>query len=176
MLDSIRPPRPCKGCGGKLVRRHDERDRQWEIRLYCSTHCWDTHRPVTKPKATGRGRANILYPGESCSVCGKPYGGRGNVQRHHTDGDTMNNNRSNIAFLCTTHHMQAHKLRDGRGPGGGARPRVARMVHDRAVAKFQKAIPLSDAGLIHEEIAARLGVSRSTVSRWFRKYEQGKPR
>ncbi len=166
--------RLCEGCGGPLVRRANEHDRYWATRRFCSPHCWDTNRPVTKPKVTGRSRANVLYPGEPCSVCGKPYGGRGNVQRHHVDGDTMNNGRTNIAFLCITHHMQAHRLRDGHGPGGGARPRVAKMVHDRAVAKFQHAIPLSDAGLIHEEIALRLGVSRSTVSRWFRKYEQGK--
>lgn len=57
--------------------------------------------------ATGRQRARKLYPGViPCEVngCGKK------AERHHIDGNTSNNDRSNIAFLCNKHHKEA----DGR--------------------------------------------------------------
>lgn len=56
----------------------------------------------------GRQRARRLYPGPlECQV-----GGCSNkrVERHHKDGNTRNNDPSNIAFLCNKHHKEA----DGR--------------------------------------------------------------
>jgi predicted amidophosphoribosyltransferase len=40
-----------------------------------------------------------------CERCGKPA-----TERHHKDGDTGNNVRSNLAFLCRRCHM----IEDGR--------------------------------------------------------------
>jgi hypothetical protein len=48
-----------------------------------------------------------MFPGlHRCEVegCG------GTAERHHVDGNTGNNDRSNIAFLCNKHHKEA----DGR--------------------------------------------------------------
>lgn len=160
----------CEGCGERLVRKPNE-GFHWTKRRFCDAKCWDQNRPVTPSKSAGRSLANRLHPGEPCEVCAMPYGGRGRVQRHHIDGDTMNNDRSNIAFLCVAHHMSAHRARDGKGPGGGPRPRIAKAKHDAAVAKYRQAIPLRDAGWRHEDIAAWMGTSRSTVSRWFRLYK-----
>lgn len=55
----------------------------------------------------GRQRARHLFPGSHvCEIegCGR------RAERHHKDGDTRNNDRSNIAFLCNKHHKEA----DGR--------------------------------------------------------------
>lgn len=53
----------------------------------------------------GRWGAQQLYPGPLfCEhlvngvVCGEP------AERHHVDGDTHNNARSNVRFLCRKHH------------------------------------------------------------------------
>lgn len=55
----------------------------------------------------GRQRARRMYAGEhACEIadCGA------RAERHHKDGNTSNNERSNIAFLCHKHHVEA----DGR--------------------------------------------------------------
>ena len=54
---------------------------------------------------TGNHRAQIMYPLEPCEVCGSEKS-----ERHHKDDDTLNNDRSNIQFLCRKHHMEV----DGR--------------------------------------------------------------
>jgi hypothetical protein len=53
---------------------------------------------------TGRCRAERWYLPKPCEVCGAES------ERHHKDGNTLNNETSNIAFLCRKHHMEA----DGR--------------------------------------------------------------
>ena len=48
----------------------------------------------------GRVRAIKLYPGRRpCVICRRPG------ERHHRDGNTVNNNKANITWLCRTHHM-----------------------------------------------------------------------
>lgn len=55
----------------------------------------------------GRQRARKLFPGEHlCEIAGCSK----KAERHHKDGNTGNNERSNIAFLCHRHHV----LEDGR--------------------------------------------------------------
>ena len=54
---------------------------------------------------TGHSRAIATFTLEPCAVCGSEKS-----ERHHIDGDYMNNARSNIRFLCRKHHMQE----DGR--------------------------------------------------------------
>jgi hypothetical protein len=122
------------------------------------------------PDKTGRGRARALYPLEPCEVCGKTGSGRGSIDRHHRNSDRLDNAPENIAFLCRRHHHAAHKLTDGK-VGGGPRPRIAALLHDRAIVSAIEAAALRDAGLTQAAIAARMGVNPKTVSRWFGKYE-----
>ena len=98
-----------------------------------------------------------------------PYGGRGRVQRHHVDGDRMNNDRANIAFLCVQHHKDAHRVSDGK-VGGGPRPRVAALLRDRAIAQTQIARQALADGYTLLGVAESMGVSVWTVHRWLRKY------
>ena len=54
---------------------------------------------------SGRGRAirkHSLIPCEICEL--------NKTERHHKDGNTLNNNPDNIQFLCRKHHMEE----DGR--------------------------------------------------------------
>lgn len=55
---------------------------------------------------TGRRRAQRLYREIcSCEKCGKAA-----MDRHHVDGNTLNNDPANIEFLCRRCHMES----DGR--------------------------------------------------------------
>ena len=58
---------------------------------------------------TGRGRAQKLYEPGACLVCGQP------AERHHVDGNTLNNASENVVLLCRKHHRTIH-------PGNGPRP------------------------------------------------------
>lgn len=52
---------------------------------------------------TGRTRCQKLYPGPlQCEI----EGCEKKAERHHKDGDTLNNERSNIQFLCRSHHAK----------------------------------------------------------------------
>lgn len=53
----------------------------------------------------GRARARASYELGPCQQCGKPA-----VDRHHKDGDTLNNTPGNVEPLCRRCHMTA----DGR--------------------------------------------------------------
>jgi len=53
----------------------------------------------------GRSRALRLFPPQPCSVCGKAR-----AERHHIDGNTLNNKPGNILFVCRKCHM----AKDGR--------------------------------------------------------------
>lgn len=54
--------------------------------------------------SSGRDRARRMYPSRSCRICGRE------TEHHHKDGNPLNNEPSNIDFLCRKHHMEA----DGR--------------------------------------------------------------
>lgn len=57
-------------------------------------------------RRSGNCRARRLYlKCQPCIICGAHNG-----ERHHKDGDTLNNSPANIVFLCRRHHMEA----DGR--------------------------------------------------------------
>ncbi len=64
-------------------------------------------------KQSGRERAIRKYPFEPCTVCGSLKS-----ERHHKDGNTLNNERSNIQFLCRKHHMQIDGRKTGVDLGG----------------------------------------------------------
>jgi len=69
-------------------------------------------KPDTTNPQTGRGRARARYKQkEPCVVCNSP-----DAERHHRDGNALNNEPSNVPFLCRRCHM----IEDGRIkiPGG----------------------------------------------------------
>jgi hypothetical protein len=53
---------------------------------------------------SGRRQAERLFPSSPCELCGKKG------ERHHINGDPIDNRRENISFLCRRCHMAA----DGR--------------------------------------------------------------
>lgn len=53
----------------------------------------------------GRSRALRLFPSGPCIRCDDPNG-----ERHHKDGDTLNNDPNNVEMLCRKCHMKS----DGR--------------------------------------------------------------
>jgi formylmethanofuran dehydrogenase subunit E len=57
---------------------------------------------------TGHQRAQRLFPMKACENCGSA--GR---DRHHRDGNTLNNDPANIAILC----RRCHQAEDGRLDG-----------------------------------------------------------
>ncbi len=61
----------------------------------------------TSNPGTGRMRARVAYPTlGKCERCKT----KNATDRHHKDGDTFNNIRANVAFLCRKCHMEE----DGR--------------------------------------------------------------
>ncbi|MBA3689786.1 MAG: hypothetical protein H0W82_00035 [Actinobacteria bacterium] len=102
----------CEECG-RAFSRKDIPGRQpeshWRVRRFCSLACSIPARSsaqrgqVRKVDATpqaGRKRARLLYPGpHACDECGDP------AEIHHRDGNALNNERENIAFLCRKHHI-----------------------------------------------------------------------
>lgn len=64
--------------------------------------CWKGNSARSETK---RARAQRAYALESCEKCGEPA-----TDRHHIDGDTGNNERTNIMLLCRRCHMEI----DGR--------------------------------------------------------------
>lgn len=110
----------CDRCG-LVYRRSDLPNRQsnkhWAKRRFCSAECqssWlgefgatlrgEKHPGWKGDDAThqaGRKRARALYPdAKPCEVCGKPG------ERHHRDGNPLNNAPENIGWLCRTHHIR----------------------------------------------------------------------
>lgn len=66
-------------------------------------HAWLGDRIVDR---SGRSRAERKFRDtKPCEVCGEVKS-----ERHHKDGNTRNNDPTNIQFLCRRHHMEA----DGR--------------------------------------------------------------
>ena len=62
--------------------------------------------------AAGRERAQRRYKEQPCSICGAPG------ERHHKDGNTLNNAPSNIAWRCRKHHMIDDGRMERRGNDG----------------------------------------------------------
>lgn len=75
---------------------------------YCCRRCaYDAITARTTNRKAGRMRAKRAYPEiADCERCG----GRPATDRHHVDGNTFNNLRSNVLFVCRRCHMEL----DGR--------------------------------------------------------------
>lgn len=61
--------------------------------------------------AAGRKRARGMFPDlQPCEACGSRE-----TERHHRDGNRLNNSKNNIAFLCRKHHIEADRARGEHG-------------------------------------------------------------
>ncbi|WP_199224013.1 HNH endonuclease [Paraconexibacter algicola] len=116
------PPatKTCEMCGREYSRselRSRQSNKHWAARRFCGEACRIASRGVERyPGAqsanwigdqagvgAGRKRARTFYPdAPPCEVCGDERS-----ERHHVDGDTLNNRPSNIQFLCRKHHIAA---------------------------------------------------------------------
>lgn len=112
--------KPCEHCGALLVPkvfpsgRREEPSMQRK-RKYCNVICARRHRAEKtglKPES-GRKRAQTLYKATQCSECG---GSSGRLDRHHRDGNTLNNSPGNIQVLCASCHTKLH-WRQGKTHG-----------------------------------------------------------
>lgn len=87
---------------------------------FCSRECYlkGNTRPTGPAHHSWRGdqvgnwgarrRAQKVVPSGNCEVCGQP-----GADRHHIDRNILNNNPTNIAYLCRSHHAQLHYEEDG---------------------------------------------------------------
>ncbi len=73
---------------------------------------------------SGRSRALRAYPcKEPCELCGSDKS-----ERHHIDGNTKNNSRENIQFLCRRCHMKEDgRLASFTKSAAGRMPRLIEM-------------------------------------------------
>ena len=112
----------------------------------------------------GRQRARSLYGKKPCIICDKQ-----NAEIHHKDGNPMNNDVSNILFLCHFHH----NLIDGR-----LAMRVPKLMEGgkKSLEDYYETIPreeiLSDYknGMSFVQIAKKYKKERHTVSSWIKKW------
>jgi hypothetical protein len=105
------PEKQCPFCG-KMFTPYDAR------LVYCSKQCSDDNlsvirrgegnpnwKEVPARKQAGNLRAWKWHELQPCEVCASEKS-----ERHHRDGNPLNNSRENIMFLCRKHHM----IEDGR--------------------------------------------------------------
>lgn len=71
-----------------------------------------------RKRNTGHREAQRKYAAEECPLCG----GKRNLQRHHRDMNSMNNEPENISILCQTCHKNAH-MKSGTWGRGPVKPR-----------------------------------------------------
>ena len=129
-------------------------------------------RPITRPDTTGRARAERIYPDtEPCQICGKTGRGRGTIDRHHVDGNRLNNTSSNVHFLCRKHHMAAHQNLDGK-VGGGPRPRIYAMQKAQGTERAAKIREMLTSGATIQEAALRINIHVASAYRVLRKYPE----
>ena len=80
-------------------------DSTFKNRKFCSTKCYAQYsvkQNKNPSKNAGRRRAQKLYEAEKCEICHSTK----NVQRHHIDGNPVNNSKVNIQILCQACHVQ----------------------------------------------------------------------
>lgn len=98
-----------------------------------------------------RGRAREMYDliGVTCESCGSHPA----VERHHIDGNTGNNDRSNVRFLCQNCHRVPHKL----GESNPAAKLTTNAVHEIR-AQYVKG------GISQKALGELYGISQAQVS------------
>jgi hypothetical protein len=93
-----RKPGPKKGY--KQTKEHIEKRKRFGEQH----HHWVGDEADTR---TGRTRALRIFRKHPCEICGE---GQKRIDRHHIDGNTLNNKEDNIVLLCRKCHMST----DGR--------------------------------------------------------------
>jgi len=105
----------CASCGVTFLRQPAFLRRR--AVHYCSRACGVVGRrgqgsPLWKGeeagKDAGRRRARTAFATQPCAECGATVD-QIPIHRHHVDGDTLNNDPSNIRFLCARHHQRTHR-------------------------------------------------------------------
>jgi hypothetical protein len=106
----------CAHCGSSYPRPERQSLKHWGQRQYCSETCRRKAAPtfvLAGPDApgwkgdgathqAGRKRARQMYPdAPACERCAASRS-----ERHHKDGNPLNNARENIAFLCRGCHIR----------------------------------------------------------------------
>jgi hypothetical protein len=114
----------------------------------------------------GRSRALRAYSPQSCEKCGNEK-----ADRHHKDGNTANNTRRNIEFLCRRCHMsedgrlaafrEQSVTRDKRGDKN---PRAR--ISEQDVVRIRQ---LRETGLSLQKIAFQFGIATTSVHRIVRR-------
>jgi len=101
--------RYCAFCGARLVQKRYPGGRieglsMFKKRRFCNWGCARRARALQEgcSPSSGRKRAQRLFSTASCGRCGTKTG----LTRHHVDGNTLNNNGSNISVLCRSCHTK----------------------------------------------------------------------
>lgn len=112
--NSIRDKRPkhnCTTCGDeiKITKYRETRNNEY----YCSRKCYNTRKKDNLKKLKRHTEYfNTLLENSTCE-CGvyEKY----LLQIHHKDGNTLNNNQSNLEVVCANCHIRRHLKRNGKG-------------------------------------------------------------
>jgi hypothetical protein len=109
-------PATCATCGSTVFRQPSVLRRYADA--YCSRACFSagqrgeknrTWRGDTATRSAGQFRAQALYPNRPCDRCGAPPDALWRMERHHRDGNRLNNNQANVEVLCIPCHKQTHR-------------------------------------------------------------------
>ena len=111
-------------------------------------------------EASGRVRAQKKF--KNAVMCNRCKSKKKPIDRHHKDGNTRNNNESNIEFLCRKCHMKldgrSEKLGSYSSRSGESNPRAKLKASD-----VLKIVQLKSDGWKVPDIAALFDVSVSTI-------------
>lgn len=90
----------CEFCGKSLKGMRD-----YYRRRFCSQQCFGKLRQTQAISPnSGRKRAQKLFKMKTCLKCGDTQ----NLQRHHKDGNPLNNDPLNVGILCRVCHKNIH--------------------------------------------------------------------
>ena len=110
------PEKYCEYCGAKLERKRQRNGSLESLlhfgrRKYCDRKCmaaaFDAKPSQSTDWETTHWHARKLVPPGPCTECGKPDAS----DVHHLDGDHTNNTPSNLARLCRSCHLKAHRMK-----------------------------------------------------------------
>ncbi len=104
----------CLQCGSKMTQprwKNGKLDSTFHERKYCSRSCAGKREEIGT--SGGRRRAQKMIAALQCEMCG----GTRIPQRHHKDGNPLNNATENLIVLCQDCHKEIHVLNNTWGRG-----------------------------------------------------------
>lgn len=127
MRQKIEPmEKNCVACGGRMIQprwKNGKLDSTFKSRKFCSAKCYGNFNTLENcSENAGRRRAQRLYPMIACQDCGQ----KSKIQRHHVDGNPLNNSLENIRILCQSCHTSEHK-RIGTWGRGNVPPAICKI-------------------------------------------------